>query len=54
MITLLSHIVKTKSCFRECYTCFGYETKTGVVLILVIFQCKSLFSHINGKLSPFK
>jgi len=23
--------------FRECYTCFGCEAKTGVVRILIIF-----------------
>jgi len=37
--------------FRELYTCFGCETKTGVVRILVIFQGRPLLSHINGKLS---
>jgi len=34
------------------YTCLGNETKTGVVRILVIFQRRPMFSHINGKLSP--
>ena len=38
--------------FGECSTCFGYETKTGVLRILVIFQHGPMFSHINGKLSP--
>jgi len=33
-----SDAVKTKSRFWECYTCFGCETKTGVVRALVIFQ----------------
>jgi len=37
--------------FWECYTCFGCETKTGVVRILVIFQGRPMFSH-NWKLSP--
>jgi len=39
--------------FRECVTCFGCETKTGVG-ISVIFRDRtmSLFSHIIGKLSP--
>ena len=38
------------------YTRFGYETKTGIVRILVIFQHRPMFSHINGKLSlrPFE
>jgi len=31
---------------------FGYEPKAGVVRILVIFQGRPMFSHINGKLSP--
>jgi len=30
----------------------GWETKTGVVRILIIFQPRPMFSHINGKLSP--
>ena len=38
--------------FGECYICFGYETKTGEVRILVIFQQGPMFSYINGKLSP--
>jgi len=42
---------KTISRFWGCYIC-GYDTKTGVVRILVIFQCGPMFSHINGKLSP--
>jgi len=29
---------KQTPCFGECYTSFGYETKTGVVRILVDFQ----------------
>jgi len=33
------------------YTCFGYETKTGVVRILVIFQDRPMFSHIIRKAS---
>jgi len=28
------------------YTCFGFETKTGVVRILIIFQDRHMFSHI--------
>ena len=38
--------------FGACYTCFGYETKTGVMCISVSFQFRSMFSHFNGKLSP--
>jgi len=34
------------------YTCFGYENKTGVERILVIFQHNPMFSLISGKLSP--
>jgi len=30
--------VKIKPRFGECYTCFGCETETGVVRMLVIFQ----------------
>jgi len=30
----------------------GWETKTGVVRISVIFQDRSMFRHISGKLSP--
>jgi len=30
----------------------GYEPKTGEVGFLVSFQHRSMFSHINGKLSP--
>jgi len=44
--------VKTNLRFGECRTCFGYEIKTGVVRILVIFQRRPMFSHIIGKLSP--
>jgi len=42
--------------FRILYTCFGSETKTGVVCILVIFLNRPMFSHINRKLSlrPFE
>jgi len=32
--------------------CYGCETKTGVVRILVIFQDRPMLSHINGKPSP--
>ena len=39
---------KQNTRFRECFICFGCETKTGVVRILVIFQG----SHIYEKLSP--
>jgi len=44
--------VKTKHPFSEYYTCFGCETKTGVVRFLTIFQHRHMFSPINGKLSP--
>jgi len=47
MQTYVRFTVKTKS-----NTCFGCETETGVVRILVIFQDRTMFSHINGKLSP--
>ena len=30
--------------FRECYTCFLYETKMGIVRILVIFQGRPMFT----------
>jgi len=43
--------VKTKTRLGECYTCFGYETKTGVVRILVIFQDRPMFSLIIQKVS---
>jgi len=38
------------------HTFFGYETKTGEERILVIFQDRPMFSHINGKISlrPFE
>jgi len=41
---------------RNAKPCFWCETKTGVLRILVIFQDRRMFSHINGKLSlrPFK
>jgi len=38
--------------FGEFYTCFGYETKTAVERISIIFQHRPMFSYINGKLSP--
>jgi len=38
--------------FGECCTCFEYETETGLERILVIFQRRPMFSHINGKLLP--
>jgi len=38
--------------FTESIACFGCETETGVVRILVIFQDGLIISHINGKLSP--
>ena len=31
--------------FRECHTSFGCETRTGVVLILVIFDDRLMISH---------
>jgi len=33
------------------YTCFGYEMKTGLVRILVIFQDRPVFSNIIHKVS---
>jgi len=44
--------LKTKTLFGECYTCLRHETKKGVVRVLVIFRYRTMFSHINGKLSP--
>jgi len=35
----------------SCLFC-GCESKTGVAHILVTFQDRPMFSHINGKLSP--
>jgi len=43
---------KNKPRFGEYFTCLGYETKTEVVRILVIFQRWPMFNHIIGKLSP--
>jgi len=43
------YTVKTKPRFGECYACFGYETKTGLTRILVIFQDGAMFSHIIEK-----
>ena len=43
--------VKTKPRFGGCHTCFGCETKTGVVRILLIFQGRPMFSHIIQKVS---
>jgi len=37
---------------RNAVSCLRYEIKTGVVRILVMFQPRPMFSHINGKLSP--
>jgi len=45
------YTVKTKPCLGNAVAVLD-ETKTGVVRILVIFQCRPMFSHINGKLSP--
>jgi len=39
------------TCFREFYTCFGCETTTGVVRILVNFQDRPMFGHIIQKVS---
>jgi len=36
---------KKKKRFVEFYTCFGYETKTGVERISVIFHCRSVKPH---------
>jgi len=35
--------VKTKSRFGECYSCFGCETKTGVVRIWLFFKMSLLY-----------
>ena len=37
--------------FGETYACFGCEAKTGAERILVIFQDRLMFSHINQKVS---
>jgi len=50
-IALVRCTVKTKPRFGECYTCFGCQTKTGVVRILVIFQDKPTFNHIIQNVS---
>jgi len=42
---------KRNICCMEFYACFEYETKTGVVRILVIFQNMPIFSHIIQKVS---
>jgi len=39
-----SVIVKKKR-FGEYYSCFRYETKTGIVRILVIFQHRPVQPH---------
>jgi len=49
---LESFTERTKPSFCECYTCFRYETKTGVVLILAFFKQRPILSRINVKLSP--
>jgi len=41
--------INNKKTFGGFYTCFGCETKTGVVRILVIFQDRPVFSHIIQK-----
>jgi len=47
------HRKKQNTHFRECYACFGCETKTGVVRILVIFHHRPMSSHIRRK-RPFE
>jgi len=49
--SILVITVRTKSRFGECYTCIGWETKTRIARILVIFQGKPMFSHIIQKVS---
>jgi len=45
--------VKTKHTFQGVlYLGFCCETKMGLVGVLVIFQDRPMFSHIDGKLSP--
>jgi len=55
-LTKANTVKKQSTRLREYYASFGCETKTGVGRILVIFQDRPMFSHINGKLSlrPFK
>jgi len=43
--------LKRNTCFRERHTCFGCETETGVFRIIVVFQDRSMFSHIIQKVS---
>ena len=43
---MLSYTVKTNTRFGECCTCFGCETKTGLVRVLVSFWGRLMFSHI--------
>jgi len=45
--------VKTKPRFGKCCTCFGCETKTGVVRILVIFQLCSAISFKRSRRELF-
>jgi len=43
--------VKAKPHFGKCHSCFGCETKTGVVRISVTFKDMPMFSDIIQKLS---
>jgi len=43
---------KQNTRFKESYTYFGCETKTGIVRILAILQDGPMLIHINGKLLP--
>jgi len=46
-----NYTLKQNTRFRECYSCFGCETMTVVVRILVIFRNRPVFSQINRKVS---
>jgi len=43
---------KNKPSFWGVLHLFGYEAKTVIVRIFVIFQHRPMLSHIDGKLSP--
>jgi len=39
-----------RNTYMEVLSCFGCGNNTGVILLF--FQDRPMFSHINGKLSP--
>jgi len=52
MLLAVPSQLKENTRLWEFYTCFGYETKRGVVRVLVIFHGRPMLSHISEKLSP--